>query len=43
MGWRPDLFERGTVLGSVKAWPGSAEPEASQAQRPPLTAPARGA
>ena len=43
MGWRPDLFERGTVLGSVKAWPGSAEPKASQARRPPLTAPARGA
>jgi hypothetical protein len=35
--------EHGTVLGSVKAWPGTAEPEASQARRPALTAPARGA
>jgi len=23
--WRPDLRERGTVLGAVKAWPGNAD------------------
>jgi hypothetical protein len=39
----PICVSSGTVLGAVKAWPGNAEPEVSQARRPALTAPARGA
>ena len=43
MRWRPDLLERGTVLGPVKAWPGNGGDEASPARRPALTTPVRGA
>jgi len=38
-----EVRERGTVLGTVKAWPGDADVVESQAQRPALTVPARDA
>jgi hypothetical protein len=38
-----DPFDPRAVLGAVKAQPGNAEPAASQARRPALTAPARDA
>src|SRR5262249_48959691 len=38
---RPNLRDRGTVLGAVKAWPGNADVVESSARRPALTAPAR--
>ncbi len=39
----PDPLDPRAVLGAVKAQPGNAGAAASQAQRPALTAPARGA
>ena len=38
-----DPLDPRAVLGAVKAQPGNAEPAASQARRPALTAPARDA
>lgn len=38
-----DPLDPRAVLGTVKAQPGDAEPAASQARRPALTAPARDA
>jgi hypothetical protein len=39
----PNLRERGTVLATVKAWPGNADVVESRARRPALTAPGRDA